>query len=69
MATFIKVGSGLGFRFGVRAWRVRAPYQLFLVPRVSIRGGWILHAPIHKESNLGTGPRKLVGSSVITYRS
>ena len=33
------------------------------------RGGWTLHAPIHKGSNLGTGLRKLAGSSVITYRS
>ena len=33
------------------------------------RGGRTLHAPIHKGSNLGTGVRKLAGSSVITYRS
>ena len=30
------------------------------------RGGRTLHAPIHKGSNLGTGVRKLAGSSVIT---
>ena len=30
------------------------------------RGGRTLHAPIHKGSNLGTGLRKLAGSSVTT---
>ena len=52
-----------------------------LVPRLSpranekwkgmgrARGGWTLHAPIHKGPNLGTGQRKLAGSSAMTYRS
>ena len=37
--------------------------------RPESRGGQTLHAPIHKGSNLGTGLRKLAGSSVIAYRS
>ena len=34
----------------------------------NLSGGWTLHAPIRKRSNLGTGVRKLAGGSVITYR-
>ena len=37
--------------------------------QMTLRGGRTLHAPIHKGSNVGTGLRKLAGSSVTTHRS
>ena len=33
------------------------------------RGGRTLHAPIHKGPNVGTGLRKIAGSSGMTYSS
>ena len=54
-----------------RKWtNMYTPYPYpFLRLLIWVRGGRTLHAPIHKGSNLGTGLRKLAGSSVTTYRS